>query len=103
MVSNGTWDPVSATPAFELLVTGVGDVAVRPMTMTAALAVLTEGRDAALCLLNADRAEDRELLPETRDRRTTMTPVFSCRRLSGILSGARSRTPVLRGALACAI
>ena len=39
MVSNGTWDPVSATPAFELLVTGVGDVAVRPMTMTAALAV----------------------------------------------------------------
>ena len=51
-----TWDPVSATQAFEQLVTEVGGVVVRPMTMTAALAVPSDGRDAALCLLNADRA-----------------------------------------------
>jgi hypothetical protein len=49
-----TWDPASAARAFEELVVEAGGAVVRPMTMTTALAVPFDGRDAALCLFNLD-------------------------------------------------
>lgn len=49
------WDLASARATLEGLVTSSGGSVVRPMTMTAALAVEGEpGRSAALCLLNLD-------------------------------------------------
>jgi hypothetical protein len=52
------WDRESGASALQALVVESGGLVVRPMTMTAALAVRDEpGRAAALCLLNVDRGE----------------------------------------------
>jgi hypothetical protein len=49
------WDPEAAAIALEALIVSAGGLAVRPMTMSAALAVDNGlGRSAALCLLNID-------------------------------------------------
>jgi len=55
-VAVARWDADAGASALEALVVESGGRVVRPMTMTAALAVRGEpGRSAALCLLNIDR------------------------------------------------
>lgn len=77
------WDRAAARAALEHLVLLSGGTVVRPMTMTAALAVRGEpGGSAALCLINLDRPR-----PVTR----TPSPAVSQRPVSGALLDAAER------------
>ena len=77
------WDSVAGATALEALVRESGGQVIRPMTMTAALAVeWGTGRNAALCLLNLDRKPSQPERPPTmRGRRypqRSWMPLSAC-------------------------
>jgi hypothetical protein len=62
----GRWDPPRAAQALERLIVESGGVVVRPMTMSAILAVPFEARTAAICLREMDRqADDGQVLADS--------------------------------------